>query len=250
MTMMTEDELMYAATEEVVYSNVYYGKALLTVWAGRWPKDADGKVCGAPVRWTEADGEKEKVIFIDFLLDLCPGCKATYQVKAQWKSGHAYDSDWQKIVVPSLKEIGAADAKGHVDLKQVKDHWVKVQRVEGTRPREKGNPDKGNWNTYKFLAIYKSEEECRQAMALDNGEDIPGITGTTAPKGNAGKQDDRRQAALEFCKVAIGTYKGMPVDEIRKAAETFISSNPNVSPYVKIDDAEIKEMINEVSIPY
>ena len=240
---MNENELMKAATEEVAYSNVYWGKALLTLWEGKFPRNEEGKIIGKPVRWIEGDNPKERIIMIDFLLDLCPGCTANYQIKAGWMK---HDKDWQKIVLPSLKEAGAVTPSGEVDLTQVKDHFVKVQQVEGTRPREKGNPDKGNWNTYKFLQIFKSEAECIENMTLEMGGDV--TPAAAAPK--ASKTDQRRIAALEFCRVAIGTYKGMKADEIRDAIGKFIESNPNAKPYVKIDDPEITEMINEAAIPF
>lgn len=243
---MNEADLMKAATEEVAYSNVYWGKCLLTLWEGKFPRNDEGKIVGKPVRWVEGDSPKERIIMIDFLLDLCPGCTANYQVKAGWMK---HDKDWQKIVLPSLKEAGAVTPSGEVDLTQVKDHWVKVQQVEGTRPRDKNNPDKGCWNTYKFLQIFKNSEECQENMQLEmGGLPIPSETATATPK--IGKNDQRRTAALEFCRVAIGTYKGMKTDEIKTAIANFIESNPNAKPYVKVDDPEIIEMINEASIPF
>ena len=246
--MNIDDELMMSAAEEVVYSNVYYGKCLLTFWYGKFPRNAEGKVTGQPVRWNEGDPESEKLTMIDFLLDLCPGCSANYPVKMTWKKN---DKDWQKIVLPSLKEAGAVGTHGTVDLRMVKDHWVKVQQVEGTRLRDRNDPDKGCWNTYKFLAVYPTEQECQKAMALDNGAE-PEEPAAAAPKrGKAGKQDDqRRKAAIEFCRVTIGTCKGNPAAEIRKIMEGFIASNPNVNPYITVDDPEIMEMINEAAIPF
>ena len=242
---MNEKELMKAAAEEVAYSNVYWGKCLLTLWEGKFPRNDEGRIIGKPIRWVEGDNPKDRIIMIDFLLDLCPGCTANYQVKANWMK---HDKDWQKIVLPSLKEAGAVTASGEVNLELVKDHYVKVQQVEGTRPREKGNPDKGNWNTYKFLQIFKNEAECAENMNLELGNTPLPSPATATPK--TSKNDQRRTAALEFCKVAIGTYKGMKPEEIREAIGKFIESNPNAKPYVKVDDPEIMEMINEASIPF
>ena len=244
---MNEMELLKAAAEETVYSNVYYGKCLLTVWEGKFPRNEEGRVTGAPIRWVEGDSPRDKIVMIDFLLDLVPGCTANYPVKQSFKK---FDKDYQRIFLPSIKEIGAVDPAGNADLAQIKDHYVKVQQVEGTRPRDKNDPEKGNWNTWKILAVYKSQDDCMAAMALDNGEeDIPGIPASSAPK-NDSRQDDRRKAALEFCRVAIGMYKGMKEAEIRKAIGQFIDSNPNVNPYVKVTDPEIGEMINEMTIPF
>lgn len=242
---MNENELMKAAAEEVVYSNTYYGKCLLTFWEGKFPRNAEGKPSGRPVRWVEGDDPKDRIIMIDFLLDLLPGSSANFQVKQSWMK---HDKDWQRIVIPSLKEIGVVDDSGAVDFSQVKDHYVKVQQVEGTRPRDKNNPDKGNWNTYKFLAIYKSQEEAAAAMALDSG-DMPIPSETPAPK-KATKNDQRKAAALEFVKVALKSMEGLKPDEIKTSLGQFIESNPNIKPYLSIDDPEVMELINNVSIPF
>jgi len=243
--MTTEEELMKAATEEPAYSDVYYGKCLLTLWEGKFPRDEDGHVTGRPIRWNEGDNPKDRIIMIDFFLDLCPGCKSSFQIKQSFMK---HDRDWMKIVLPSLAEAGCVDASGKVSLGMVKDHWCKVQQVEGLRPRDKNDPEKGNWNTYKFLAVYQSEQECLDAMALDNGEDFEEKPAAQAK--SVDKREARRQAALEFCKVAIATYKGMKPEEIKKALQSFIVSNANVNPYIAIDDPEIVEMINEASIPF
>lgn len=242
---MNEKDLMKEAAQDDVYSNVYYGKCLLTFWEGKFPRDAEGKPAGRPVRWVEGDDPKDRIVMIDFLLDLLPGSPAKFQVKANWMKR---DSDFRKIIKPSLQEIGAVDATGEVDFDLVKDHYVKVQQVEGTRPRDKHNPDKGNWNTYKFLAIYKSQEECAAAMAMDSGDlSIP--SETPAPK-KATKNDQRKAAALEFVKVALKSMEGLKPDEIKSALGQFIESNPNIKPYLSIDDSEVMELINSASIPF
>ena len=247
---MNEMDLLKAAGKEIVYSNAYYGKCLLTVWAGKWPRDDEGKIIGRPVRWNDGDPQKEMIVMIDFLLDLIPGCTSNYQVKGSWMQN---DRDWQKIVLPSLKEIGAVDKNGDVDLAKIKDHYVKVMQVEGTRPREKGNPDKGNWNTWKFCSVYASAEECSQAMATDTGAPIP--SGDTKPAKPAAKKEvskdtQRRAAALEFCRVALKSMEGMKDEEVKQALGAFIDSNPNIKPYISLDDQEILEMINETAIPF
>ena len=242
---MNEAELMKAAVEETPFSNVYWGKCLLSLWEGKFPRNAEGKITGRPVRWVEGDDPKQRIIMIDFLLDLCPGCTANFQIKGNWMK---HDKDWQRIVIPSIKELGAVTPSGDVDLSQVKDHYVKVQQVEGTRPRDKADPEKGNWNTYKFLAIFKDEAECLKDMELENGgDDIPGVP-AEAPA--IEKNDQRRKAAIEFCKVAISTYKGMKAEEIRDAVSKFIESNPNIKPYLTADDPEILALIEEAAIPF
>lgn len=247
--MKSEKELMDEAAEPVVYSDVYYGKCLMTFWEGKFPRDENNKIVGKPVRWNEGDDPKQRLIMVDMMLDLCAGCTSNYPIQFSLPK---HDKDLQKIIIPSLVELGAVKPNGDADFSLAKDHFVKLQQVEGTRPRDKNDPDKGHWNTYKFLAIYQSEEECLNAMALDNGEDdLPGVpAASTAPKKRDSKQDQRRAAALEFCRVAIGTYKGMKAEEIKQAAQNFIQSNPNVKPFVTIDDPEITEMISEASIPF
>lgn len=240
--MVTEDDLLLEAAEEPVFSNVFYGKCLLTVWLGKFPEGG-----GAPVRWVEGDPESAKRTMIDFMLDLAPGSTAKFPVKQRMNKK---DRDWWGIMLPSMKDAGAVDDKGHVDLKLVKDHWVKIEQVEGSRLRDKNDPEKGHWNTYKFLEIYKDEDACIKAMALDNGTEPEETPAPAAPKRGKAKNDERRQAALEFCRVTIGTCKGMKPDEIRKTADVFIQNNPNVAPYVTVDDPEIQEMINEYSIPF
>ena len=245
---MNEMDLMKAAAEEPVYSNVYYGKCLLTLWEGKFPRNEEGRITGKPVRWNEGDDPKERIVMVDVLLDLCPGCSSNYPVSISCTS---HDKDWVKIVLPSIKELGCTDEEGRVALWKVKDHWCKVEQVQGTRPRDKNNPDKGCWNTLKFLAIYRSEEDCLQAMALDNGEgpEIPADPVPSMLKKNS-KKAQQREAALKFVEVALGTYKGMKLDEIKDALNKFIEASPTVKPYLSIDDPDVAEMINNAAIPF
>ena len=241
---MNEMDLMKAAAEEPVYSNVYYGKCLLTLWEGKFPRNEDGRIIGKPVRWNEGDDPKERIVMIDVLLDLCPGCTSNFPVSISCTS---HDKDWVKIVVPSIKELGCTDEEGRVALWKIKDHWVKVQQVEGTRPRDKSNPDKGCWNTLKFLAVYQNEEACLKAMALDNGEE-PEQPAKSAPKSN--KKQQQREAALKFVEVAIGTYKGMSEAEIKDALSKFIEASPTVKPYLSVEDPDVIELITNAAIPF
>ena len=104
---MNENELMKAATEEVAYSNVYWGKALLTLWEGKFPRNDEGKIIGKPVRWVEGDNPKERIIMIDCLLDLCPGCTANYQIKAGFCEGKELNVDEVKELAktPSFEAL-------------------------------------------------------------------------------------------------------------------------------------------------
>ncbi len=241
--MKSEEELMAELAEPIVYADVYYGKCLITVWEAKFPRDAEGKICGRMIHWNEGDNPKDKILMFDMVLDLCPGCTSEYQVKI---SEPKYGKDLQKIVFPSLIEAGAVTADGKVSIAAVKDHWVKMQKVEGTRLRDKNDPDKGCWNTYKFLAIYQSEQECLEAMALDNGEAAPAPA--AAPKAvNADKREQRRTAALQFVQVTAMTMKGQPAEEIRKQVTKFITENPNVNPYLTADDPEVVDLINEAA---
>ena len=162
--MTTEADLMKEAGTPVTYSNVYYGKCLLALWEGKFPRNEEGKVCGRPIHWNDGDDPKERMVMIEMTLDLCPGCTSNYPIRI---SVPKHDKDWQKIILPSLLEAGASDDSGAIDLSKVKDHFVKIQQVEGTRQRDKNDPDKGCWNTYKFLTIYKDQDECLAAMAAD-----------------------------------------------------------------------------------
>lgn len=239
---MNEMDLMKAAAEEPVYSNVYYGKCLLTLWEGKFPRNDEGRICGKPVRWNEGDDPRERVVMVDVLLDLCQGCTSNFPVSISCTS---HDKDWVKIVLPSIKELGCTDEEGRPALWKVKDHWAKVQQVEGTRPRDKSNPDKGCWNTLKFLAIYPTEQACLDAMALDNGQvpEKPAAAKTS-------KKQQQREAALKFVEVAIGTYKGMKAEEIKDALAKFIEASPTVKPYLSVDDPDVAEMINDAAIPF
>lgn len=245
--MTTEAELMNQAAEPVVYSNVYYGKCLMTFWEGKFPRDENNKITGKPIRWYEGDDPKSRMIMIDVMLDLAPGCTSNYPVQI---SCPKHDKDWQKIVLPSIVEAGAVRDDGVADFSKVKDHWVKVEQVEGTRPRDKNNPDKGCWNTYKFLAIYDSKEACLAAMAEDNGDDVPAEKPAAAKAKKTSKNDEGRKAAIEFCRAVVAGYKGQDAATIRSGIASFIESNPNAKPYITVDDPEIAEMIEDAAIPF
>lgn len=243
---MNELDLMNAAGEEITYSNIYYGKCLMTFWEGKFPRDAAGNICGAPVRWNEGDPIKDRMIMVEITMDLLPGCKSNYPVSL--RCSHR-DRDWQKIVLPSIREAGAVNTEGKTEMSLIKDHYIKVQQVEGTKPRDKSNPDKGNWNTLKVLAIYKDEAEAINAMATETGEGPEPVATVTAPAVDL-TTDPRRKAALEFCKVAIQTYSGLPEEEIKAKTAEFISRSDTIRPYVSIDDPEIIAMMDAAFLPY
>ena len=62
---MNESELLKAAGQEITYSNVYYGKCIVDVWEGKFPRNEEGRVCGRPVRWYEGDPQNQRMIMVD-----------------------------------------------------------------------------------------------------------------------------------------------------------------------------------------
>lgn len=250
--MAIDKNLMMEAGEEVTYSNCYWGKCLLSIWEGCWPRNPEtGKICGAPLPYQAGqDDPRDRVVMIEMIIDLIPGCSSNYPIQVKCPKS---DKDWQKIVLPSIRDAGAVNKKGQTDLFAIADHYVKVQQVDGLKLRDKNNPDKGTWRTLQVLKIFKNEKEAADDMAGETGEPVPSESKPAAATTNANNQ--RRKAALEFCRVAIQTYRGMEAEEIRKKADQFIQSSDTVKPFVTVDDPEVKKMIEdaaaeEIVIPF
>ena len=158
----------------------------------------------------------------------------------------AESREWASIVWPSLKALGATS------VRDIKGRWCKAAQVPtGRKYRVKKGKDIGmekEATTLKFLALYASEQECRDAYyaetpaipasADDNG--VGPIPGFEDDKPQATTEDKERETARQFLVVIIKNHSG---DKAKTLAQ--IQTMPMITKFFA-DEAAIQAVIDDV----
>ncbi len=111
----------------------------------------------------------------------------------------AESREWAGIIWPSLKELGLTSAR------DAHGKWAKMIQVgTGRKYRTKSGEEK-EATTFKFLALYDSEDACRAAYLADTGQDADDANGSAptaaAPgNGNGHNLDIARPFIVAFAK--------------------------------------------------
>ncbi|MEZ0396807.1 MAG: hypothetical protein ABWK53_10320 [Anaerolineales bacterium] len=154
----------------------------------------------------------------------------------------AESREWASFVLPSIRDMG-------ISPKQLHGAWVKVQTVPLTD--KSGNPitytDANGIvkekTTIKFLALFKSEDECRADYLANSGKPSP-TTKYTSENGNGNKE---RETALVFLRAYVqNVCRGQhDLDAVRAALAQKIAEQPLISKYFTVDSAETVALITE-----
>lgn len=159
---------------------------------------------------------------------------------------YTFSDDYKMKVLPSIANLNLTkDGKGF--LKALNEKWVKVERVEGFTPNRK-NPERGNYKTWEFKAVFADEEACRRDYAANWNIDgkpwneLPEDEGLQAP-------DNKKVAiALQFAQAFVDEAcefgKGNK-ESIKGYLKGKFAQNPDVGNYLDVDSPEIEEMIED-----
>ena len=130
----------------------------------------------------------------------------------------------------------------HSDLGGIKDHWAEVQLVPtGSKYTSKKDQKMYDEMTFKFIRIFKTEDECIQAYravmpkaAPASADDIP-----FDAKPNAVNND--REVALKFLKVLVPQWckDGLDPDKVRAG----LAANPVLAKHFTPDSPEVMELM-------
>ena len=222
-----------AAGSESVNTREYYGQILVECVAMVFPGE---KGSGQkPVAYDPKIHQgKRPFTQITMKLDSLPEMQLSTETSKNWQN---YSADWTKITMPSIRKLGFVTKEGECDLLKFNNSWVKFRFIPGfTKNRD---PEKPNYKTMEFLAVYKNEAECRKAYLTENGQDSE--PSHTEPKSTS---NEAVESALKFVRsIAENAMKaGNPVGE---AVDTFLAQNAAACAGLKIDSPEIQALLKD-----
>ncbi len=217
----------------------YYGQVQI---GGVWMVYPGEKGSGQkPVPYNpQAHQGKRPFLQIEARLAVIPDQPLSYAVEARWTN---YNQDWQKITMPSIKKLGFVTPDGNADCKKFNNQWCKLQQVEGFQ-QNKSNPEKGNYKTWKFTAVYSDRESCRQAFLAEHPQDG---SPASAPAQSQPVIDPSKKIALQFIETTIkGAYDaGAQYEDVVDKVEQFISANAAACAGLTIDSPEVRDLLDQ-----
>lgn len=233
----TEEFDPYASASDPVVQNFdLFGQVEINAWACALVK-GQGKM---QYDSTNPDHKRFTAIdiFIQPLLEI--DVKYPRSLEAHWI---AEFPEWAKITLPSIKAAGVAN------VREINGKWARVVRV----PNGKKYPAKdasGNLTgemkdetTFKFVAIYDTEDACRAAYLANGGTPSNGHVAATVST----PDDTEKATNLAFLKVIVTNAARGKTDlnEAKDAVGVALLSYPTVAKYFTVDSDETIALINE-----
>lgn len=125
-----------------------------------------------------------------------------------------WSRDWTRITWPSLKALGVTSLRDIANGKWCKFVWAGTGEKYRAKGQNGADGEERERTTFKFMALYDNETECRAAYYADSGKtppdsegvsDIPGFESkaqpTQAAPDNSNGSDKARETAIQFIKV-------------------------------------------------
>ena len=225
-----------AAGTEYVSKREYYGRILVDCVAMVFPGQKGSGQKPVPYDPQIHQGARP-FTQISLQLDPLPEMNLSYPIERNLSN---FDADWNKITMPSIRQVGYVTADGRCDLHKFDKSYVKFEIIPGFRKNK--DPNRENYTTMKFTAAYKSEAECRKAYLEEYGGDAEyqAETSTTT------EQVDT-STAMPFIKAVIkeSRGKGKDVGGILDDVKKFIADNKEVCAGLSITSPEVIDAINE-----
>ena len=158
--------------------------------------------------------------------------------------------DWARITWPSLKALGITSLRDVSKGKWCKFTWQGTGEKYRTRDQDGNEGEERERSTFKFLALYDTEDQCRAAYYADTGKqqpddeevsDIPGFEPKAQPaQAPANGNGKARETAIQFIKV-YAKMKHFDVEATRQACATQTA----ITNVVDINSPEFVEIIAE-----
>jgi hypothetical protein len=144
----------------------------------------------------------------------------------------AESDEWAKIVLPSLRAIGA-------DLRQLKHRFVQVKLVPTGRTYSNSAGETKDATTFEFVAVYESEAACRAAADALFSPTRPaaGATPDPAPGAAPINGDARRTLALKFVP-KLWQQAGLDVVKF----QTLLDANP-LTAQLRVEDEDVVTLL-------
>lgn len=144
----------------------------------------------------------------------------------------AESREWVQITWASLKALGVTS------VRDIKGKFAKVQFAPTGRKWTTREGEEREATTFKFLAVYGTEDECRDAWAADNA----GAGAAPAEEDAPAAGSAERATAYEFLKVLVNTHRSD-----RAMLATTIASIPQISKWFTVDSPETVELLKKAS---
>lgn len=154
--------------------------------------------------------------------------------------------EWVDVVLPSLKDLGVTN------LQTLNGQWVRVEMVGTGRTYDGKNGEKKEATTFKFLQVFASEEDCRNAWKASKGGNGSGTAqpAQAAPangNGNGNGNDPaERETALKFAKAYVQNACRTASGDLQKARDALapmLAGQKLLAKYFTVDSPEIIEMM-------
>lgn len=219
----------------------YYGQIQFTPMMMVFPGEKGSGQRPVPYN-PQAHAGKRPFLQIEARLNAIPDQKLNFAMELKWTN---FDQDWNKITQPSVRKLGFIKPDNTVDFKRFNNQWVKFESVEGFR-QNKTNPEKGNYKTWKFTAVYPDREACRQAFLAEHPQDgTPAAAAAPAP---ATDNNPGKKIALQFIETTIqGAYKnGAQYEDVVDKVRDFIAANADSCAGLTIDSPEVRELLEYI----
>ncbi len=212
----------------------YYGRAMVDCVAMVFPGKGQRPVVYVPGQYPGVQPFTQ----ISIQLDPLPEMQLSRPVANNWQD---WSADWLKITMPSIKNLGFIKPNGGVDLRGFNEQWVKFTYEPGfTKNRD---PEKPNYKTMKFVALYPNEDECRKAYLQENTSQT-GINANPVPAKAAAPSSPAVESAMTFVRsIAENALKaGNPVPE---AVDDFLQKNAAACAGLTISSPEVQALLQE-----
>lgn len=147
----------------------------------------------------------------------------------------AESREWAGIILPSIKALG-------LSTREIHNRWVRYEMVgTGRKYTDKNGAEKES-TTFKFLAVYGSEEDAEKAA----WEMYTGGNGSTSePEADTKPNNAERETALKFLPGLVAMSKG---DTTQLA--TLLSQQPLIAKYFTVDSPEVQELLVTEGAPF
>lgn len=217
-------------------SRAYYGQIIFDCVAMVFPGEKGSK--SKPVVYDpQIHTNAQPFVQITAKLDPLPEMQLSNETSSRWPN---YSADWVKITMPSIKKLGFVDTDGSCDIVKFNNSWVKFRFVPGFTKNK--DPEKPNYKTMDFLAVYKNEAECRKAYQEENASNVqPGFSHTEPVQSQS---NEAVASALKFVE-SIAENAMRKGDDIDVAVDNFLEQNAAVCAGLKIDSPEIQALLKK-----
>jgi hypothetical protein len=210
----------------------YYGQISMDTWPCVLVK-GQGKV--------PFDAEQHRVedrrTAIELIITPLADQRASFTLQ---RSIIAQSPEWYRYIWPSLKALGLTNPKEAIDK------WCKCEQVGTGRTYRNSAGEEREARTVKFLALYDTEAECREAFHADTGrahddegDDVTESHPATGG-GNGTANDAQRQTARAFIETLAKQHKG-DLAAIRKAVVNI----PMITQHYPPESEDFAQVVTE-----